>query len=136
MANEINQEVLKDTFAQADFVIKELDIGEDGICRIEWNYPDEPRGIALRTAYAKNGADVSTYYRYSAISEARGELMSRDRALVPFSSAGDLREFFNKVLDDYMRLFDAIGLNPQGTNKQASSYHPAPGRVRRPLSAQ
>ena len=135
--SNINEEVLKETFKRADFSVREIAIGEDGLCRIEWNYPDEPRAIAMRTAYAKNGADVSTYYKYSSISDKRGELSQRERALIPFASQDDLRNFFNKVMDDYTALFDDTSLNPQSTNKKPeSSYHPEGGRVRRPLSAQ
>lgn len=120
---DINVSVLKKYFEEVGFPVKELTIHEN-LCRIEYHYPDENRAVAMRMAFAKNGADTCTYYKYQPMNDNMGQLLSREKAELPFETQGDLRAFFNAVMDDY-----------QGFSQHLGSTSPMRGQPGTPLNS-
>lgn len=106
-------EHLKDVFDKALFPVKDMAYQDDGFFRFEYNYPHEKAANAMRYAMRKNGAIVMTYYDIQERSERRGDVLARERVLVPYEKDNheDLRSFFNDVIDLYMDLMDELSLN-------------------------
>lgn len=128
----LNVENLMSDFAAAGFTIREFE-RNDGMLRVDWNPANDTIALAMRTAMAKNGADVSTQYKYIPMDSERGTLAQRDRAIVPFATDGDLRDFFKSVVRDYGEItgpdglpFETVGEAPRGKlpgqSSQPSSY--------------
>jgi hypothetical protein len=115
--NHINVEKLKDTFTSAGFPVKRAEKVKN-LFWFEFNHPDEKSAVAMRVAMLKNGAEVSTFYQYVNSGEALGELASRERAVIPFANDEELRQFFNKVIDDYSAIADEKSHKPESSYKR------------------
>ena len=115
----LNTEVLAAYFEKAGFPVREMVRDGDNLFRLEYNFPDATRAAAMRSAFAKNGGDIQTYYRYLEKPHNRGELQSRERVYVPYESDEDLREFFNAVMDDYTEFMAEADTRPES---QRSAY--------------
>lgn len=124
----VNAQVLTKYFADAGFDVKKLEVVPQAnnalACMMGWNYPDEPRAIMMRTAMAKAGASVSTEYKYQVISDTRGELLSRENMYFAVKSNGELRKFFNEVMDHYQFLLGSVGTALPQAKKQGSAKRP------------
>lgn len=140
MAKPIDTEALYAQFRDYGFVVKEFaPVPDDGICRLEWNYPTIEKANAMRFALAQNGADVQTCYQVRVISDRRGELLQRERALIPFATDDDLRTFFIKAFEGYREIVDGTTASNrevfgQSGVKKEPSYRP-PERPHRRVGA-
>jgi len=122
---QLNIEQLKVTFESVGFPVKVADKIE-GFFKFEYNPPDDISAIAMRTAFARQpGVDVMTLYRYEARAEARGNLLQRERVMIPWVGDDAIRKVFHEVIDHFNLLMDERGTSPY---RRSTNQPPVPVR--------